>query len=847
METLYWLLQYIWALISFIFVMYIWPSVVFKKHLSGKSRTYRFSFCTICMVALTNLACVVLGMPHILYDWLYRLIFYGVFLFFLLKDKRISRLTIKKFKNLISGTYGPKSMFCDIFNFIKDTIRTIRKNFIKGMKGCWFEYIALFILVVFGMIYFSYGAFQDYSFGCGDAYVHTQWVYQVSVNNIFSSGIYPEGMHFFIYSLISLCGVRMYSAMIFIGGINSFVILISLYILFKQIFKWRYSSLLALSLFLFIDIKWVETLYSMCRLQWPLPQEFGFPAMFLCTAYLIRFLRFSVIEKKEKKPKTDEISTQKRKFRIKCPYWLKDENLFLFTMAMSVTIMIHFYATMMAAFLCVGVVVALIRKVLSRKFLPLLSGVFAGLLIAILPFVACFMSGLPLQGSLTWAMSMFIPSDTEEEAVEDGGIQEDLKDIDETNETEETNVETITYNGLSSDTSINGIVAANTGEGTSRLAVFGAAFFDKLAELPSILITYGYDRIEGSRGTVMFIFTMLAIILWLVLTIAECIRVKVKKLDGTEKNSYIGYLLLPLMGIPPHLFYCSGVLGLPWIMEPYRICTMAVMIGLPVFVVPFDLIFFKLAKVIKFKISEIIAGSLIVFLYFGSKAFDSFHGYLLYQTTRYNSVVMVTKQISATLPDESFTIVSSTDELYQIIGKSYHEELIEFINKSEVVSYTIPTEYIFIYIEKNPIQRSQYHFFVGPDWLAEEKYTDYYWGLCSEGDDIHKNTISEEYANVYFGKFPMDSSVYAKIWSRVVLNSKAYVWCQKFNAMYPNELHVYYEDDDFLCYYLHQNQRNLYELATMDPSVMVPAEDYEKPIWPKNYKEIMDEEEEEDN
>ena len=74
-----------------------------------------------------------------------------------------------------------------------------------------------------------------------------------------------------------------------------------------------------------------------------------------------------------------------------------------------------------------------------------------------------------------------------------------------------------------------------------------------------------------------------------------------------------------------------------------------------------------------------------------------------------------------------------------------------------------------------------------------------------------------------------------------------YVWCQKFNAMYPNELHIYYEDDDFLCYYLHQNPRNLYELATMDPAVMVPPEDYGKPIWPANYKDRMLKEKKQDD
>ena len=52
-------------------------------------------------------------------------------------------------------------------------------------------------------------------------------------------------------------------------------------------------------------------------------------------------------------------------------------------------------------------------------------------------------------------------------------------------------------------------------------------------------------------------------------------------------------------------------------------------------------------------------------------------------------------------------------------------------------------------------------------------------------------------------------------------------------------LDILYEDDDILIYYLRQNPRNLYELSTMDPSFMIPPENYGKPIWPENYKEKM--------
>ena len=35
--------------------------------------------------------------------------------------------------------------------------------------------------------------------------------------------------------------------------------------------------------------------------------------------------------------------------------------------------------------------------------------------------------------------------------------------------------------------------------------------------------------------------------------------------------------------------------------------------------------------------------------------------------------------------------------------------------------------------------------------------------------------------------------------------SKAYYWCRDFAGQYPAETNIYYEDEDFICYVIHQN------------------------------------------
>lgn len=43
--------------------------------------------------------------------------------------------------------------------------------------------------------------------------------------------------------------------------------------------------------------------------------------------------------------------------------------------------------------------------------------------------------------------------------------------------------------------------------------------------------------------------------------------------------------------------------------------------------------------------------------------------------------------------------------------------------------------------------------------------------------------------------------------------SHMYYWAQAFKKLYPQEMEVYYETTDFVCYRLHQNVNSLYNLA----------------------------------
>ena len=172
----------------------------------------------------------------------------------------------------------------------------------------------------------------------------------------------------------------------------------------------------------------------------------------------------------------------------------------------------------------------------------------------------------------------------------------------------------------------------------------------------------------------------------------------------------------------------------------------------------------------------------------------------------------MTNRIMEDFPAKTYTIISPTDELYQVAEDGWHEETLTFLQKLQFGNYSIPSEYLFVYVEKKPIQYAQSHFYQGPQWLAQEKYTQYYSTYYSEGDDINHSFISDAYIDQELAYFSRPSQTYSDLVNRTILESKLDAWCKKFQQAYPHDMNVYYEDDDFVCYVVKQNTYRLFNL-----------------------------------
>ena len=233
------------------------------------------------------------------------------------------------------------------------------------------------------------------------------------------------------------------------------------------------------------------------------------------------------------------------------------------------------------------------------------------------------------------------------------------------------------------------------------------------------------------------------------------------------------------------------------------------MMLLAIMIMPIDLIFYRLKDSCTNTVQQLLSGLVILGIYVGAIMLGSYRGFLFYELSRYSAAVNVTNSIIDTFPEHSYTIVSPTEELYPVIQYGWHEELLTFIEESEQGDYTIPTENVFIYIEKRPLIYAQRHFFDGPFWLGEEKYSSQFLRhsgrAVSKSPEIKKIQISEAEAQKDLPEAYNPWLLYKKAESRVIIESKAFEWCQRFMEKYPSAMNVFYEDDDFVCYFFKQD------------------------------------------
>ena len=81
----------------------------------------------------------------------------------------------------------------------------------------------------------------------------------------------------------------------------------------------------------------------------------------------------------------------------------------------------------------------------------------------------------------------------------------------------------------------------------------------------------------------------------------------------------------------------------------------------------------------------------------------------------------------------------------------------------------------------------------------------------STAPEILATQISLEAARQELEEFTKPFDCYR--FSRTEVESRVYYWCQRFKELYPGEIKVYYEDEEFVCYYFQQEPEAPYDLS----------------------------------
>lgn len=159
-----------------------------------------------------------------------------------------------------------------------------------------------------------------------------------------------------------------------------------------------------------------------------------------------------------------------------------------------------------------------------------------------------------------------------------------------------------------------------------------------------------------------------------------------------------------------------------------------------------------------------------------------------------NEAIICLNNIIRENKDEAWTICSANDER-QMLGDyklGYHYELIKFIRDmrsfDQDTEITIPTSTVYFFIEKLPLL-----------------YRDYI------NTEEPERTVSREGARMAISERPGILPYIGD--DRWVTMSHMYYWAQEFQKLYPNEMEVYYESDNFVCYRVKQNGYSLYNFA----------------------------------
>lgn len=735
------------------------PAIMFRRILAGRRLSEQFLMCyTFGNFYIINIVFAV-QLLHISGFW--TLVLFTAVPGILIWG-RVNRVSLRELcmktgivcKKILQGSMGIKGFLYRVKNRSMAVLK----------KAVWLFYCEVvcntlqWILAgaVIAALFWIYGRqlVLTYGYRASDIPVHLNWINQMSRGNLFASGVYPFGFHCMVYYLHAVFGFDTYVILCVFYLVQVFFIHIVLLAMLKLLCRSLYLPYAGIMVYI-LGSFWARQTYS--RFGSSLPQEFGMIFVIPSVYFLIRFFQ---TEKKN-------LKNRETKLILGC-----------FALAFSLTLAIHFYGTMIAGLCCIGIAVGFCTRFLNKEYFRriMLTGIIS-VFLAVLPMGIAFAGGTPLQGSLGWGLSVINgdSSNTEDTSENEAAQKQAMEEmaarlIENTQNSNSESVQT-------------GEIPIITEAPKHSLADKAREIPKKMKNLREMMIRRIQEFIINSQEQ-WCAYAVLAGIA--VLILLGLMFIILRRITYGEMLMSAGFC----MGILT-LLLCAGNLGLPVLMDPARCSIYYVYLLIVSITVLGDgllyLIFMpRILTIPRNAVSFILTVSMAAGMIHQGlvKTPDFISDYVS------NGAFTCLTNIIKENKDETWTIVSANDETQMGLDHGWHYETITFLRKQEHINkdtkLIIPTEKVYFFIEKIPLNYSVVY--------------------SGSGQSISKKGASQSLPNsggigMYQGE------------GRWILMSRMYCWAQAFMEMYPNEMKVYYESEDFVCYVIPQNMYHQYNFA----------------------------------
>lgn len=679
--------------------------------------------------------------------------------------------------NFFQGTLGFKLL---ISNIVRGTGRALWKGIRRiahDFRKDFLDWLGIGCVIFLVLWLFGTNMTEVYGYCASDIPVHNYWINYLSKNKIFVAGVYPYGFHCVLYYIHAVFGIKTFVLLRVFCLVQTITVHLVLLSFLKTFCRSRYMPYLAFAVYTLGNF-WNKDVFS--RFCSSLPQEFGMIFILPSAAFLMLFF---ADRKKEQ---------GKKGWRVHSTRYL-----IWFAMCFSMTLAAHFYNTMIAGLFCVGIAAGYLGLLFRRAYFGriMLAGILS-IVIAILPMGIAVATGTPLEGSLRWGMSIIRgPSNEAEESGNTGGgtgtgnaDSEAAAGSEITGSSEGPDILPAADSAVGSD--INGTEGASQASVTppkppapsfaERVEQLTAKFSRLFTGLRDTVQTYVLNRITPDEIVLCLLSVPIMALLGLIYLFPKSTRFYGSTLISLAVFMFFMFVLL-----------MSSWFGIPSLMDQSR-CSIYLAYGLAASIVlcvdaMVNAVLGWIPK--KFIINGISAAgtaALAAVIIINGRYKQPF----LVTGLETNAAITCLTNIFQEEKPWMFTICSSNDEFRMVEDYAYHYETITFLRSMEGTNMDgylkIPTPRVYFFIEKIPVD-----------------YTEPYEGSGSR--------VSEEGAAK---SLPGGTGLAMyKGERRHIVMSRMYYWAQEFQKLYPAEMRVYYETDDFVCYVVEQNMYRLFDFS----------------------------------